>query len=129
MGKAANDTTSKRLDERVARALAAMEGAPGARWSLRALANIAGMSRAVFARRFTAELGVPPLRWLAERRLGLALELLLETDATLTQIATHVGYGSAFALGKAFKRMVGMSPGIFRERVRMVSADTFRAAA
>jgi transcriptional regulator GlxA family with amidase domain len=135
MRRPANDTVAivkgaNGLDERIARAVAAMECAPHARWSVTALARVCGMSRAVFARRFTAELGVPPLRWLAGVRLGLAVKLLMETNVTLAEIADSVGYATAFALSKAFKRTMGVPPAVFRELTRMrSSAPTFRAAA
>lgn len=110
-----------------------MEAAPDRRWSVTALARGAGLSRAAFARRFAEEIGQPPLRWLAEHRLALAGQLLVDTNATLAQVAARLDYRSEFALGKAFKRLVGMPPGVFREQARILSGKAgppaFRAAA
>lgn len=127
-------------DGYVARALDAMKADPARRWTVSALARICGLSRAAFARRFTRALGVSPLRWLTEHRLRLAQERLRETDLTLAAIAAELGYTSEFAFAKAFKRLFGIAPGLFRRRVALVhpritpipalrASTNFRAAA
>ena len=50
------------------------------------------------------------MTYLTERRLALAADLLLEPGATIGAVAAQVGYGSAFALSTAFKRVRGVSP-------------------
>ncbi len=122
-GKSANDS----CDRHVERALGAMKADPAQRWTVAALARVGGLSRAAFARRFTRALGVSPLRWLAEHRLGLAKRRLLETDLGLAGIATEIGYESEFSFAKAFKRYVGVAPGVFRRTA--TTASTFCAAA
>ena len=121
-------------DAQVARVLAAMKAEPSRRWTVAALGRVAGMSRATLARRFASVVGVSPLRWLAEHRLAVAKERLVDTDLPLAAIAVEVGYRCEFAFAKAFKRVVGMPPGVFRrvarvERVARVpsSAPLFRA--
>ena len=51
-------------DPRIARALHAMHGRPGARWTVGTLAREAGMSRARFAHRFRTLVGTPALGYL-----------------------------------------------------------------
>jgi Cupin/Helix-turn-helix domain len=58
--------------------------------------------------------GQPPIRFLAEWRIALAADLLLEPGATIGSVAPRVGYGSPFALSAAFKRLRGVSPQQFR---------------
>ena len=78
-----------------------------------------------------------PLRWLTEHRLELARRRLTGTDLGLVAIATEIGYASEFALSKTFKRLFGMSPGIYRRTYRAeivsmhdaTSVPRFRAAA
>jgi AraC-like DNA-binding protein len=48
--------------------------------------------------------------FLTSWRLTLAADLLREPDATVASVARQVGYGSAFALSAAFKRVRGVSP-------------------
>ncbi|XYH93030.1 helix-turn-helix domain-containing protein [Sorangium sp. So ce1128] len=110
------------FDRRVARALQLIQEKPAARWTIEALARAAGLSRAAFARRFLAELGVPPLRYVAELRMQRAAELLAEGDRSLASIAAEVGYDSEFAFSRAFKRHTGEAPGAFRRRSRSEGA-------
>jgi AraC-like DNA-binding protein len=93
-----------------------MKADPSRRWTVAALARVGGLSRAAFARRFTRALGVSPLRWLGEYRLRMAQTRLVETDLALAGIAFEIGYESEFAFAKAFKRLFGVAPGIFRRR-------------
>lgn len=79
-------------------------------WTVAALAGKVGVSRALLARRFTDVVGEPPMAYLTEWRLALAADLLLEPGATLDAVARRVGYGGAFALSAAFKRVRGVSP-------------------
>ncbi|QRP44765.1 helix-turn-helix domain-containing protein [Amycolatopsis sp. FDAARGOS 1241] len=84
-----------------ARALAAIHGEPAHAWTVEDLGAAAGLSRAAFARRFTAVAGEPPLAYLTRRRTTLATRLLRDTDKPLGQVASAIGYGSAFALAES----------------------------
>jgi AraC family transcriptional activator of mtrCDE len=101
-------------DEALSRALARMHEKPAAPWTVESLAREAGMSRAVFARRFTQEVGEPPLAYLTGWRMGLASRLLRESEASLAEVASRVGYDSEFAFSRAFKRSRGLAPMAFR---------------
>nr|WP_203858996.1 AraC family transcriptional regulator [Plantactinospora mayteni] len=95
-------------------ALRAIHREPARPWTVASLAAEAGLSRAPFARRFTALLGQPPLAYLSWWRMTTAARLLRESDAPLTTIAGQVGYASEFAFGAAFKRRYGIAPGRYR---------------
>ncbi|MEV0433546.1 AraC family transcriptional regulator [Nocardia sp. NPDC050413] len=97
-------------DPLVGKALRLLQHNPAHPWTVIALADAVGMSRAALARRFTELVGEPPMTFLTEWRLSLAADLLAETDSTVESIARQVGYGSAFALSTAFKRHFGVSP-------------------
>jgi transcriptional regulator GlxA family with amidase domain len=116
--RAANDVVSGAVDQRVGRALAALEARPDERWTVAKLGKIAGLSRAAFARRFAAEVGVPPQRYLTALRMHRAAELLATTGASLADIASSVGYANEFALSRAFRRVIGEPPGVYRRLVR-----------
>lgn len=125
----ANDAgTPRAIDPRIIRALARMTSELTSRFTVASLAKIAGMSRAAFARRFSTELGTPPLRYLAELRLAHAAKLLVEEGTSLGQLSKRVGYESEFALSRAFKRKFGEAPASFRKRYR-AAASTIRSAA
>jgi AraC-like DNA-binding protein len=92
---------------------------PAAPWTVASLAERAGVSRATFARRFTALLGESPLGYLTWWRMTRAEQLLTQTDDSMASIAAQVGYRSEFAFGKAFKREFSLSPGVYRRRKRI----------
>ncbi|MGF6888390.1 AraC-like DNA-binding protein [Nocardia sp. GAS34] len=97
-------------DPLVGKSLRLLQHNPAHPWTVAALAEAVGMSRAALARRFTNLVGEPPMTFLTEWRLSLAADLLAESDATVESIARQVGYGTAFALSSAFKRHFGISP-------------------
>lgn len=106
-------------DSAVAPALAAIHEAPSATWTVEALADRGGLSRAAFARRFTTLVGEPPMAYLTRWRMTTAARLLRESDAPLTTVASRTGYGSEFAFAKAFKREYGTAPGVYRREARV----------
>jgi AraC-like DNA-binding protein len=101
-------------DPVVAAALRAMHQDPAHAWTVRALGARAGLSRAPFARRFTALIGQPPLTYLTWWRMTVAARLLRHSDASVRRVAEQVGYTSEFAFAKAFKREHGTTPGRYR---------------
>jgi AraC-like DNA-binding protein len=101
-------------DPALSAALDNMQNMPETRWTVEALARASGLSRATFARRFTDAVGQAPMAYLTWWRMGVAKQLLCESDLPLSVIASRTGYNSEFAFSKAFKREVGCSPGVFR---------------
>ncbi|WP_037681587.1 AraC family transcriptional regulator [Streptomyces griseus] len=105
-------------DPVVGRALRLIHDRPARSWTVTALAEEAGVSRATFARRFTELVGEPPMTYLTGWRLALAADLLTRTEATVDSIARQVGYQSAFGLSVAFKRVHGTRPSEHRAAAR-----------
>ncbi|OAA25482.1 DNA-binding domain-containing protein, AraC-type [Frankia sp. EI5c] len=97
-------------DPVVGRALRLMQSHPAHPWTVAGLAAQTGVSRAALARRFTELVGEPPMTFLTGWRLDLAADLLRDPETTVGAVARQVGYGSAFALSAAFKRVRGISP-------------------
>jgi AraC-like DNA-binding protein/quercetin dioxygenase-like cupin family protein len=106
------------IDDGLADALERMHTEPGRRWTSRTLASEAGMSRAVFFRRFTALMGEPPSTYLTRWRLATAARLLRETNEPMVEIARRIGYSSEFTFSRAFTRAYGSPPGRFRHEGR-----------
>jgi AraC-like DNA-binding protein len=97
-------------DPVVGQALRMLYADPARPWTVAALADAAGVSRAALARRFNELVGEPPMTFLTGWRIALAADLLREPGATVGSVARQVGYGSPFALSTAFKRVRGISP-------------------
>ncbi|MFC9249418.1 AraC family transcriptional regulator [Streptomyces sp. NPDC057136] len=103
-------------DPAVSVALSAIHDDPSHPWNVEELGAAAGLSRAAFARRFTALVGEPPLAYLTWWRMTTAGRLLRSDDSTLRSVAERCGYTSEFAFAKAFKRQYGVAPGQYRRR-------------
>jgi AraC-like DNA-binding protein len=99
----------------IAAALEAIHAEPARPWTVEELGRCAGMSRAVFARRFAALVGEPPLTYLTRWRLQRAAHLLRSSDEPLRAISERIGYTSSFAFAKSFKRAYGVAPGTYRK--------------
>ncbi|MET7362498.1 AraC family transcriptional regulator [Streptomyces sp. NPDC005562] len=102
-------------DPAVAAALRAMHSDPVHPWTVGELSALSQLSRAPFARRFTASVGTPPLAYLTWWRMTTAAgELRAPDGVPLRAVAERAGYASEFAFAKAFKREFGMAPGQYR---------------
>ncbi|MCW3051677.1 MAG: hypothetical protein JWN14_847, partial [Chthonomonadales bacterium] len=72
--------------------------------------------RSAFAARFRALVGEAPLEHLTQWRMVRAASLMREDRSqTLAAVAAAVGYGSESAFGKVFQRVIGVSPGKYRQ--------------
>jgi AraC-like DNA-binding protein len=101
-------------DPPLGRVLRAIHSRPAARWTVASMAELAGLSRAAFARRFADRIGLPPSTYLTHLRMDLAEAALLRPGSTLADVATSIGYTTEFAFSDAFKRHHGTTPGRWR---------------
>ena len=76
------------------------------------------MSRSVFASRFARTVGRTPAAYVQLWRMGLAATLLDDASAGLKEIALRVGYGSDESFNRAFRQVMGTTPGAYRARRR-----------
>ena len=82
------------------------------------LARRARMSDRSFARRFVAETGTTPHRWLTLQRVLLAQRLLEDTELGIDDIAQRCGFGAGALLRHHFRKVVGVSPADYRRTFR-----------
>lgn len=80
-----------------------------------ALARRAAMSERTFARRFVAETGTTPHRWLSTQRVLHARTLLETAGLGIEEIARRCGFGTAALLRHHFHKIVGVSPADYRK--------------
>src|SRR5579864_5145507 len=104
------------FDPQIGTALNAIHDRVNTPWTVESLAEAAGMSRSAFAARFKELLGQTPLEYVTEWRMQKALQFLQQRDKKLIDVARSVGYEPDAAFSKAFKRVVGASPGQYLKR-------------
>jgi AraC-like DNA-binding protein len=99
-------------------ALDYMEAQLGGDPTIADLAKTCGLSSSHFARAFTQSMGMPPHRWLMNRRVERAKELLLAGDLEIAHIALVCGFTDQSHLNKVFARFEGYGPGRWRRMRR-----------
>ncbi|MFD5829604.1 AraC family transcriptional regulator [Lentzea sp. NPDC060358] len=98
-------------DRQIGRALALIHRDPAQPWTVERLAHQTAMSRSAFAARFTDLVGEPAMRYVTRWRMHVAVTRLKNRDSTVSEVARGLGYESEAAFSRAFKRVVGVSPG------------------
>jgi len=83
--------------------------------SLEDLAYLSGRSLSGFKRDFSSQYKIPPSRWIRERRLVRAMELLTTTEMTVTDICFALGFENVSHFSRLFKEHYGHTPSSYRK--------------
>lgn len=86
--------------------------------ALQQVAEACELSVSHFARAFKQTFRTPPYRWLIERRVDRARDLMTNSRLALADIAIRSGFADQSALNRSFKRIHGVTPGIWRRQQR-----------
>lgn len=89
---------------------------------LQQVADACDLSVSHFARAFKKTFRKPPHKWLTVRRVEKACDLMMNSRLPLADIAIRCGFGDQSALNRSFKRVHGVSPGIWRRRTNRGSS-------
>jgi AraC family transcriptional regulator len=84
--------------------------------ALQRVAEACELSVSHFARAFKQTFRTPPYRWLIERRVDRARDLMTNSRLPLADIAARCGFADQSALNRSFKRIHGVTPGIWRRK-------------
>ncbi|MDZ8118593.1 helix-turn-helix domain-containing protein [Pontiella sp. NLcol2] len=109
-----SDTTEAHALLRVGNVIGALENDYSRDWKLDELLNIAHMSRSNLMRVFRKATGQTPIEYLVRLRIQKAMEMLRNTDLTITEIALEVGFNDSNYFTRQFRRILGESPRDFR---------------
>ena len=82
------------------------------------LAKVACLSIFHFTRAFAASVGVPPHRYVSQRRLDYAKAMIVAGRTPLEKIAFDARFSSQSSFTRAFRRATGMTPGEYRRASR-----------
>lgn len=81
------------------------------------LAVEAGVSVFHFAREFRRTTGMPPHRYILQRRLGRAITLLADAHLSVAAVAAAAGFSDASHLARHLRHAAGMAPQAFRSKI------------
>jgi len=87
-------------------------------FDLKALSEMANMSRRNFSRRFKSAVGKSVLSYGIDLKVQAAKELLKDTNLTHQDIADQLGYRDNAYFSRQFKQKIKLTPGEYREMVR-----------
>ncbi|WP_175769665.1 cupin domain-containing protein [Burkholderia cenocepacia] len=105
-------------DARLGPSVQAVLQAPAQPWTVESLGAEAAMSRATYARHFREKAGMSVGTFVAQIRMMHACALLQDTQRGQAEIGQAVGYQSEAAFGKAFRAVLGTTPGRWRRARR-----------
>ncbi|MGO4109055.1 AraC family transcriptional regulator [Paenibacillus sp. YAF4_2] len=74
------------------------------------VAEFAGVHRSYFTQVFTEEMGMPPMKYMQKVRMEKARRLLIDTNASVTEIGLSLGYPNLYTFTRAFKMYFKESP-------------------
>jgi AraC-like DNA-binding protein len=92
------------------------------------LSSVARSSPSYLSAAFKRTFGVSPHAYVMKRRVGMAAELMLNSDAPLSEIAVHCGFADQAHFSRQFRRAMGRTPSTWR-RERASSPYTRRLPA
>ncbi len=78
------------------------------------LAALADLSLSHFSRAFKASTGMAPYRWQLDARVRRAQALLIDSHASLDQVAEATGFADAVHFGRTFRKLTGATPAAWR---------------
>jgi len=93
------------------------------RLSVEDLADRMAMSVRNFERVFTREVGTTPSQYVLQMRVEAARRQLERTEGGLKQVAAAVGFGGVDVMRRAFVRLLGLTPGRYRELAGQAIGD------
>ncbi|UKT62446.1 AraC family transcriptional regulator [Pedobacter mucosus] len=85
--------------------------------SINNLSDKACMSKATFYRLFKRELGISPNDFIISEKIAKAKILLAQPSAKVASISYELGFGDANYFIRAFKKVVGITPGAYQTQV------------
>lgn len=80
------------------------------------IAEKSGLPEKVISQLFKEQAGQSVSEYLEQIRINKANGLLVESGMTIDEIACHVGYNSSHSFRRAFKRVTGVSPSMYRNK-------------
>lgn len=99
----------------LSRATSLLDANLDGRLNLTDIARECGLSPSYFARAFKVSTGMPPHKWLMDRRLDKAVDLLRNSALSIGEIARVCGFSDQAHFTRAFRAAKGMPPATWQK--------------
>jgi len=110
---------------RAKRALAYIEANLASKITIGDMADLVALSKSHFSRAFKQSLGACPMTYVATRRVERAKLMMTSSRERLSDIALACGFVDQPHLNRYFRRMVGISPGLWRRSLEALKFGAF----
>ena len=87
--------------------------------SVQKIASSLFVDPAYFSRKFTEKMNMSPKKYIIDKRIERAKELLSFTDASVYEISNSVGYDDQFYFCKIFRKYTNLTPSEYRKKARL----------
>ncbi|REG82701.1 AraC family transcriptional regulator [Marinomonas pollencensis] len=104
-------------DQKLSKALIAIQNEPESNWTLEQLARESAMSRTAFSTQFKSVSGWTPMEYLTWWRMQKAWSMIVD-GKSVGFVAESVGYRSESAFSRIFKKEFGLGPGELRKQYK-----------
>jgi len=101
---------------RVGSVISALESNSSRKWTISELVKTAHMSRSTLMRVFRKATGQTPIEYLIRLRIQRAMELLRQTDFSITEIAMETGFNDSNYFSRQFRKATSISPTTYRRQ-------------
>ena len=81
------------------------------------LAKLVDISQYYFCRLFNESIGVSPYKYVIQQRVAKAKKLIKNSELTLADIAYECGFSSQSQMTQHFRKCVGVTPKVYRNRL------------
>ena len=103
------------------RALAYIEANLESKIGIQDIAECFGVSKSHFSRAFKQSIGCPPMTYVCMRRVERVKQLMAARRHRLSDIALACGFADQSHLNRVFRRVMGVSPGVWRRHADSAS--------
>lgn len=86
-------------------------------WTISEMAGYCRISEVHFRRLFSKTTGSPPKKYLENIKMGLAARILSQSEITVSELASYLGYSDPYHFSRRFKKVKGVSPQHFKTRI------------
>ncbi|MBR2365475.1 MAG: helix-turn-helix transcriptional regulator [Lentisphaeria bacterium] len=108
----------KKIDSRIERAIKIMENNVGSINTVADVSSKVGLSPTSFYQLFKKATNKNPNHFLTHLRIGQAEFLLVNTNASIDEIASSVGFADRYHFSKRFKQFENMTPVQYRNKMK-----------
>jgi AraC-like DNA-binding protein len=113
-----SEKDTKKKDKEISKILKTMEeNVSDNRIGIEQIASMCGITRFKLSRLLTQHLGISAVKYMQELRLQIIINLLTETNLTISEISKRSGFASSKGMSRFFKKCTGMLPVEFRKNI------------